>query len=185
MSVRTATVFLIPFAIAAPLAFDALFFPWSFSFVGGPVLVGEWYAEIVAPRGMRRHLALEMIGHTGRCPPPCDRLNVSARLCDARGLHRYEGLGDIDNWRGTLFHARVSALESNVAVERSIHLQGRRQGDTIVAHTVLGPVRPAAGPARATVPESDAASPVSAPVLVTLRRGSEGSFERACRALRP
>jgi hypothetical protein len=165
---------------------QALLFPWSLSITGGPVLVGKWYGEVLTPTGVKQQIALDLIGETERCTPPCNRLDVSAELCDARGQHRYEGLGDTDNWRGTRFHVSVSPMASDFAVPRSIGVDGTWQGDVIRAFATLGPMRPpTTHRAEATITESDpsAGSTTSFRMPVTLRRGSDRDFQLACRRL--
>lgn len=184
LSVRMALIVIVAVALAAQFGADLALFPWSVRLPGGSALVGDWFGEVLTPTGQRQYLSLTLESRTGRCTAPCTRLVATAQLCEPKVEREYDGLGTVENWRGSQFHVTLSPDGAAPADSRGFRLDGTWSRESIQGAISFGAVanRRTASASEAP-PGSRADSEQMFPVPVTLRRGTAREFHQACRRL--
>lgn len=140
--------------------------PWAHSLYLWPTLSGGWQGDVADNRGGRSLLRLELHGDN-EYPP----IGGSATTCDPRhGARETSIAGSTGNWRGTRFTLTGFAIgEEDRNGGRLSRIHGTWQGDVVELTATLEHQLPT--------------ETVRSPVRFTLRRGTRGAFDAACREL--
>jgi hypothetical protein len=181
-------IVLVAIGLGVLTAIDAVRYPWAFSWIGGRALTGDWHGEFAAPGVGPHAVYMELrADFGGRSARAASRIAGKALMCDGAGLTReFAVRGRTLNWRGTALQLETGRRDDREG--RVVQLQkveGEWDGDTIRANGALSLYELKDGAARWSSAEASADGDPGDPVVpLTLQRGNEADFRRACQRLK-